>query len=96
MTTEFKNAEFALKLETQHKIPQVSIDAIVQHTSQLILYHVSEVVISIKSYLQAKISSGDFIFINSFNKGIKLSNTKSEYNRKKCYSNHCHLVEPQE
>lgn len=71
-------------------------DAIVQHTSHLISHHVSEVVNSIKSYLQPKISSGDFIFINSFIKGIKLSNIESEYNRKKYYSNHCHLVEPQE
>ncbi len=80
---EFRNAEFALKLETQYKIPQVSIDAIVQHTSHLISHHVSVVVNTIKSYLQPKISSGDFIFINSFIKGIKLSNIESEYNIKK-------------
>ncbi len=94
--TEFKNSEFALKLETQHKIPQVSIDAIVQHTSHLISHHVSEVVNSIKSYLQPKISAKDSLFINNFIKGVKLSNIKSEYNRKKYYSNHCHLVEPEE
>ncbi len=50
---------------------------------------------SIKSYLQPKISSGDFIFINSFIKGIKLSNIEW-VNRIKYYYNHCHLVEPQE
>ncbi len=80
--TEFKNAEFALKLETQHKIPQVSIDQIMQHTSHLISHHVSEAVKSIKSHLQPKSASRDLICINSFIKGVKLSNIDNEYTRK--------------
>ncbi len=94
--TEIKNAEFTLKLETVHKIPKVAIDNIIQHTSQLISHHVSEVVNSIKSHLQPKISSEDLSFINSFIKGIKLNNVESEYSRRKYYSHNCNLVEPQE
>jgi len=94
--TAFKNAEFALKLETQHKIPQVSSDAIMQNTSSLISHHVAEVVNNIKSYLQPKLSLEDLSFVNTFIKGIKLRNVETEYNRKKYYSSNCGFVEPQE
>ncbi len=83
--TEIKNAEFALKLETVHKIPKVAINNIIQHTSHLISHHVSEVVNSIKSHLQPKMSSEDLSFINSFIKGIKLNNVENEYSRRKYY-----------
>ncbi len=94
--TKLKNAEFTLKLETVHKIPKVAIDNIIQHTSHLISHHVSEVVNNIKSHLQPKVSSEDLSIINSFVKGIKLNNVDSECSRRKYYSNHCSLVEPQE
>lgn len=94
--TEIKNAEFALKLETVHKIPKVAIDNIIQHTSHLLSHHVSEAVNNIKTHLEPKMSHEDLSFMNSFVKGIKLTNVESEYSRRKYYSNHCSLVEPQE
>lgn len=93
--TDFKNAEFTLKLEAQHKISQVSIDAVVEHTSHLISHHVSEVVSNIKSHLESKLSTDDLSFLSSYQNGVRLSNVESEHSRNKYYSSQCRLVTPQ-
>ncbi len=74
----------------------MAIDNIIQHTSHLLSHHVSEAVNNIKTHLEPKMSHEDLSFMNSFVKGIKLTNVESEYSRRKYYSNHCSLVEPQE
>lgn len=74
----------------------MSIDTIIEHTSQLISHHISEVVNSVKTHLQPKLSSEDLNFVNGFIKDVKLSNVENEYNRKKYYTNYCNLVQPQE
>ena len=86
-----KNAEYALKLETQHRIPKSAVN-IIGHTSQLVSHYVAHAVNKVVSTSGVKLGSEDLERI----KQVDFSNISTDYNRHKYYHTHCKMIPPEE
>lgn len=71
-----KNAEYALKLETQHRIPKSAVNDIIEHTSQLVSHYVSLAVKDIVASSGISLGNEDLERI----KQVNFKNIRTEHN----------------
>ncbi len=87
-----KNAEYALKLETQHRIPKSAVNDIIAHTSLLVSHYVTQAVNKVVTTSGIKLGSEVLESI----KHVDFSNISTDHNRHKYYQTHCKLISPEE